>query len=493
MSFFGRWFGSSSAASSSAASSSDPAQPAGKDGVLDASMLKAEGGAKVPVDEERKNTLLSLLSSKLGMDVTSGISIPVSYCEPSSNLTRMTETFEYAEILMESVNMSPIERLACMALFVISGLSNCQRYFKPLNPLLGETFEYVDPRGFKFFAEQISHHPPISTSHCESKEFTAWQQAHIKTKFMGNTLELYPNGRASFFFHESGDLYRYTPPLSKLHNVIIGSTWMEFYGECKIENLTTGDICSLNVDPAGWFGSYTYGFNGICKTKNGLECIKVSGKWSESGEANWVSQAAKESYAKEEPTRQALPLSEFPDTVRVMAERLAATPGCPHTVAQPIQADLPLRVMLWAVPPGNFDFPFDMSEFAHHLCDLNEPEPCYATTDCRLRPDRRAVELALKERAVHYKGFLEEEQRKDRREAEAAFGKDFKWKPLWFKPIDEETYVYNGNYWEQSEQFHQKNKEATTSDLFCPEPIKGKAMDFHRYQFSQNPNNKVSQ
>jgi hypothetical protein len=37
---------------------------------------------------------------------------------------------------------------------------------KPFNPLLGETFEFVKPGKYKFFAEQVSHHPPITAYVC---------------------------------------------------------------------------------------------------------------------------------------------------------------------------------------------------------------------------------------------------------------------------------------------------------------------------------------
>jgi len=35
---------------------------------------------------------------------------------------------------------------------------------KPFNPLLGETFELFVPGKYKYFSEQVSHHPPISAS-----------------------------------------------------------------------------------------------------------------------------------------------------------------------------------------------------------------------------------------------------------------------------------------------------------------------------------------
>ena len=43
---------------------------------------------------------------------------------------------------------------------------------KPFNPLLGETYECIrEDRGWRFIAEQVSHHPPISACYCDSKNF----------------------------------------------------------------------------------------------------------------------------------------------------------------------------------------------------------------------------------------------------------------------------------------------------------------------------------
>jgi hypothetical protein len=32
---------------------------------------------------------------------------------------------------------------------------------KPFNPMLGETYEFVKPGGYKLIAELVVHHPPI--------------------------------------------------------------------------------------------------------------------------------------------------------------------------------------------------------------------------------------------------------------------------------------------------------------------------------------------
>lgn len=41
---------------------------------------------------------------------------------------------------------------------------------KPFNPLLHETYELIHPK-FKFIAEQVSHHPPISAAYCYNDHF----------------------------------------------------------------------------------------------------------------------------------------------------------------------------------------------------------------------------------------------------------------------------------------------------------------------------------
>lgn len=69
-----------------------------------------------------------------------------------------------------------------VAAFIISGYASS--YYrggsKNFNPLLGESFELIRPdKGWKYIAEQVSHHPPISTSHCHSKSFIHEQGMHL--------------------------------------------------------------------------------------------------------------------------------------------------------------------------------------------------------------------------------------------------------------------------------------------------------------------------
>ena len=57
-----------------------------------------------------------------------------------------------------------IKRLAYLGVYLACQHTHIEKFpSKPFNPLLGETFEYQVPGRYKFLAEQVSHHPPISS------------------------------------------------------------------------------------------------------------------------------------------------------------------------------------------------------------------------------------------------------------------------------------------------------------------------------------------
>lgn len=61
----------------------------------------------------------------------------------------------------ETPEDSCLRLVCCMILQVSHFIVMKQRLKKPFNPILGETFEYVTDK-FRFFSEQVSHHPPVT-------------------------------------------------------------------------------------------------------------------------------------------------------------------------------------------------------------------------------------------------------------------------------------------------------------------------------------------
>ena len=162
-------------------------------GPKDAAMTNMTGRRQslpVPKTDTEGINLWNLLCKNIGKDL-SKISMPVTLNEPLSALQRLCEELEYSDLLdRAALTSDPLERMTWVAAFAISvyGSAQARSGHKPFNPLLGETFECVrEDRGFRYVAEQVSHHPPVSACHASSSSGKwSWSQdLRVKTKFWG--------------------------------------------------------------------------------------------------------------------------------------------------------------------------------------------------------------------------------------------------------------------------------------------------------------------
>ncbi|KTF71350.1 hypothetical protein cypCar_00042272, partial [Cyprinus carpio] len=178
------------------------------------------------------------------------VGIPLSQQVANESRLSMSESvsefFDAQEVLLSA---SSSENEAIVAAFAVSGYSST--YYragsKPFNPLLGETYECIrEDKGFCFFSEQVSHHPPISACHCESQNFTFWQDVRWKNKFWGKSMEILPIGTVNVMLPSYGDHYEWNKVTTCVHNILSGRRWIEHYGEVTIRNTrNTACICKL--------------------------------------------------------------------------------------------------------------------------------------------------------------------------------------------------------------------------------------------------------
>ena len=63
--------------------------------------------------------------------------------------------------------------------------------FKPFNPLLGETYEFVND-DMEYLAEQVSHHPPITACYCRGRKSRYVIQTNLQfdAAFNGKNLKI---------------------------------------------------------------------------------------------------------------------------------------------------------------------------------------------------------------------------------------------------------------------------------------------------------------
>lgn len=85
-------------------------------------------------------------------------------------------------------------RFALVAAYCVSPFGAAERAWKPFNPILGETFELEVGSGVRYLAEQVSHHPPICAAHAQNSHFRYDLVSAPTTRFLGNSLEVYPYG-----------------------------------------------------------------------------------------------------------------------------------------------------------------------------------------------------------------------------------------------------------------------------------------------------------
>jgi hypothetical protein len=383
---------------------------------------------KMDADNRPKISLWGILKSMIGKDMTK-MTLPVSFNEPTSLLQRVAEDMEYADLLDIAADRSdPTERLVYVAGFAASEYaSTIGRVAKPFNPLLGETYEYVRPdKGYRFFIEQVSHHPPIGAAHAESARWDYYGESSVRSKFYGKSFDINPLGtwflRLRPIDGGPAELYTWKKVTSSVIGIITGNPTVDNYGIMEIKNWNTGEVCILDFKPRGWKASSAFQVSGKVMGKDGVTKWSIGGRWN--GKI----------YARHTPG---------------FEDQNIAEGGMGHGGNQANKA-----ILVWQAHPRPSGIPFNLTPFVVTLNALTESlRSKLPPTDTRLRPDQRAMEDGEYDFAAIEKNRVEEKQRAARRAREAK-GEEFK--PKWFdKRIDpvtgEEYWETNGQYWKARE------------------------------------------
>nr|XP_056717378.1 oxysterol-binding protein-related protein 6 isoform X2 [Euleptes europaea] len=357
-----------------------------------------------PCPDTSNINLWNILRNNIGKDL-SKVSMPVELNEPLNTLQHLCEELEYSELLDKAAESDdPYERMVLIAAFATSGYAST--YYragsKPFNPVLGETYETIrEDKGFRFFAEQVSHHPPISACHCESKNFVFWQDIRWKNKFWGKSMEILPIGTLNVILPKYGDCYVWNKVTTCIHNILSGRRWIEHYGEITIRNTkSSACICKLTFVKVNYWNSNVNEVQGVVMDQEGKVVHRLFGKWHE-GLYCGVGPSAK----------------------------CIWRPGS---------------------MPTNYERYYGFTRFAIELNELDPPlKDLIPRTDARFRPDQRFLEEGNLEAAAEEKQRIEELQRTRRRYLEE---NNMEHIPKYFKKVidanQREAWVSNDTYWE---------------------------------------------
>uniref|UniRef100_A0A8C6TWH2 Oxysterol-binding protein n=1 Tax=Neogobius melanostomus TaxID=47308 RepID=A0A8C6TWH2_9GOBI len=369
-------------------------------GLSDGSTTNSE-----PEEGHGERTVTATNDVKLCGKDLARVSMPAALNEPVNLLQRLCEELEYSELLDTAANTpDPYHRMVYIAAFAISGYSTAtfRNRYKPVNPVLGETYECIqEDRGFKLISEQVCHHPPISACHAESDNFCFWQDQRWKNKFWGKSLEIIPTGMVNVTLPKYGDHYEWNKVVTCIHNVFSQQRYLEHYGEVTIQNLSSRVCtCKITFVKSRYWGSETNKneVQGTVLDESG-SVIHRFGGWS-------VNSAI--------------------DSITISSHRPSAKDHLLY---------------------------YGFSSFAMEMNELRpELEPFLPPSDSRLRPDQRMLEDGLVDEADRKKDEIEELQRLRRKELSK---KGEEHVPRFFKKTKDQcgrdVWVTKGTYWDLRE------------------------------------------
>ncbi|VDO37725.1 unnamed protein product [Onchocerca flexuosa] len=396
-------------------------------------------------------SIWSVLKKCIGKDLTR-ISIPVVFNEPLSFLQRLAEYMEYAELLEKANKCTDaVERFEYVAAFIVSSLScNYMRLSKPFNPLWFETYELdrSEKSNYRFIAEQVSHHPPKSALHAESKSYEFDGVVSPRLKFWGTCIEVQPSGTFQLKLLNYSEIYTWKALNVTVHNIVMGQMYMQLANTNFKWNL-------ININ---WDFFFQEGYLHVqCNT--GLEC-KLSFKNNDNGPSR-RSTFFQGYISKQEKILRAIygNWTAFLATCDITNFEFRYNNwleiGKQFFQNCSIPKDIPLiqgSKLIWKNHPRpSNSSAVSMYNFTSFTFLLNDPAgitDLLPPTDSRRRPDIRLLEAGQAEAAEKEKERLEIKQR----QARALMRYTKEKLPKWFKKVniiskDQLSWIFTYKYW----------------------------------------------
>ena len=332
--------------------------------------------------------------------------VPVYFNEPLSMLQKQCEKFYYLDLLNKACEEPQQEmRLCYIAAFIVGEIFlNNGRTLKPFNPIIGECYEYfINDKNFRYYAEQVSHKPPVTAFIGETPNFELYGDTLGNTsfKFFQGCMELTFTNKIHLKLKKTGDHYTYVPPNALAKGIINPPLYVDYSGDVLIENENDKKYkCELKFIPEGWTKGSLGNFEGTIYNEDKIVYL-LGGNWKKN-----IYMTDPEGNNKKE----LLVLNQDLEYLKNNSEK------------------------------------YILPEFVSDLNNLTEElEKNLPLNDCRFKKDQRFLEEGNREEAQKYKEKYEEKQRKELNNDEP--------KILFFdKKYDEEKevnyYEPNGQYWE---------------------------------------------
>ncbi|EFO25162.2 hypothetical protein LOAG_03323 [Loa loa] len=303
------------------------------------------------------------------------------------------------------------------------------RLSKPFNPLWFETYELdrSEESGYRFIAEQVSHHPPKSAFHTESKSYEFDGVVSPRLKFWGTCIEVQPSGSFQLKFLDHNETYTWKTLNVTIHNIVMGQMYIQLEGDLHVQ-CNTGFECKL---------SFKNSDNGPSRQSTFFQgCISKQGKTLRAIYGNWTA-----FFATCEINNFEFRFDDWLEIGKRFFQNSSAPEGIPL-----IQGSK----LIWKSRPrpSNSSAMYNFTSFTFLLNDPSGITDLLPPTDSRRRPDIRLLEAGQAEAAEKEKERLEVKQR----QARALMKKTKEKLPRWFEKVhiiskDQLLWLFTYKYW----------------------------------------------
>lgn len=205
------------------------------------------------------------------------VTIPIKVMIPISILQHICNGhFNFPLYLELASNSNSLEKMKLVMTACLSSWYKSNVFMKPLNPILGETYEMVWEDGSHEYVEQTSHHPPIS-------HFLIYGP-HNKYKYYGylcfvtnawfNSLKLTNKGKRWIELEGSKITFNYC--VDQYSNTFWGAFRHECVGDMEFIDEITGISCKFTLGKGGKLSDY---FEGDIVDKEGKALSHFKGSY----------------------------------------------------------------------------------------------------------------------------------------------------------------------------------------------------------------------
>lgn len=142
-------------------------------------------GGVVFINEEKKSNISKIVGYICKKVISTGsfmgVSFPTFAMKPESILETYCKCMGAVPLIFDKVGSDPVDRIKAFNAAILTLSIQFNDVDKPFNPAIGETFQ-GEIGGYMVYAEQISHHPPVSSFMLDGKNFVLHGSLELNAK-----------------------------------------------------------------------------------------------------------------------------------------------------------------------------------------------------------------------------------------------------------------------------------------------------------------------